>query len=620
MKLNTPEEKERGEVSYESFKMFVQAMGGWSMILLSLALGLGSQSLVMVSYNYLEEWSHDFEGSDKYEKLKIYSLLCLAYCVVVVLLSIITGAIGYFLSIKMHSKMTFSLLHCEMEKFLDRIPLGRVINKFSSDIDVIDKRVYADFAWLLRNGGFAVSMLVTICLVVGIEMLALIILWIILTIKFQQVSMTTKREMKRVHSIQKAPMINCYTDILKGLTILRNTDNEESKTSGNTLFSWQKKKFFKLAEILANFDITESMVSQWFELRVCLYQILFLQIGAFLLIIYYYDNLSVSKFGFFTLILFNLGPCLREAISGRIHFEVSMVAIERAGQLHKVQSEPDYKFLEFERKNFELAGKKRIKKLKDYEQNGTNKESVVTTGHVRFENVSTRYQSSNRMVLQNLNFDIKAGEKIGVVGRTGSGKSSLIKLFWRYLNPCEGRIIIDGNDISQVDLKSLRSQMSIISQETALFEGTLKFNLDPSGYKYSDSQLEKVLTQLNFNHSGYQKDGLDMEIDLGGSNLSKGEQQLLCFARCILNNSKLIILDEATASIDIKTEESIQKSVENDFKDSTMIIIAHRVQTVMECDRIIVLKDGKIVDMDAPTTLLKKDGFFKDIVEHMQIQ
>lgn len=294
-----------------------------------------------------------------------------------------------------------------------------------------------------------------------------------------------------------------------------------------------------------------------------------------------------------------MGSMLSESIKARVELAISMVSIERCAFLNKLAPEPNYKTLDYEKKHFMKGGASRMKKLEEYEKLN-NRELVVKEGKLSFVNVSARYLSSDKNVLKNLNFVVNPGEKIGVVGRTGSGKSSLIKLIWRYMYPSKGRILIDGSDISKVDLKALRNQIVVISQETALFEGTLRSNLDPSGFIYKDEDLKKVLEKLKFSHNSYEKQGLDMQLDNEGTNLSKGEQQLVCFARSALKNSKLIILDEATASIDIKSEEMIQKYIEDEFKNSSMLIIAHRVQTVMECDRIIVLKDGEIVDYDSP--------------------
>lgn len=214
-------------------------------------------------------------------------------------------------------------------------------------------------------------------------------------------------------------------------------------------------------------------------------------------------------------------------------------SVERCNQLSNLPTEDNYKSFSEDLKkvnSFKTEINKNLIKFekdKNSASNGTY-EKIVEDGEVEFKNVSARYITSKKLVLKNLTFKVKSGEKIGVVGRTGSGKSSLIKLFWRYIKPSEGKILLDGTDISHADLKSLRSQITIITQETALFSGTLRENLDPTGYKFTDDELSKVIERVKFAHKDYVAKGLDMEIDNSGKNLSQGEKQLICFARCLL--------------------------------------------------------------------------------------
>lgn len=182
---------------------------------------------------------------------------------------------------------------------------------------------------------------------------------------------------------------------------------------------------------------------------------------------------------------------------------------------------------------------------------------IIKSGKIEFRNVTAKYPMKKDKVLSNLSFTINPGEKIGVVGRTGAGKTSLIKLFWRCLDACEGEILIDSKNIMECDLKQLRSEMDVVSQETSLFEGTLRENLDPNSNGQNDSTLLEILSELKFK-SG-QEYNLDMQIDSEGSNLSVGEKQMICFARILLSRRRLVILDEATANIDLQTEGYVQK-------------------------------------------------------------
>ena len=191
----------------------------------------------------------------------------------------------------------------------------------------------------------------------------------------------------------------------------------------------------------------------------------------------------------------------------------------------------------------------------------------------------------------------------------------MLKLMWRSLDFYEGDLLIDGRSIKQFDLKALRSQIMVVTQETALLEGTLRENicLNLTGL-VQDDRIVGLLRRLEFSHTDFERQGLDMHIQTDGSNLSAGEKQLISFARTLLIKKKIVILDEATASIDLRTEEKIQSCVEEDFKGSTMIIIAHRLQTVMKCDRIVILEQGKIAAVDKPANLTS-NPYFKQIVD-----
>jgi ATP-binding cassette subfamily C (CFTR/MRP) protein 4 len=243
---------------------------------------------------------------------------------------------------------------------------------------------------------------------------------------------------------------------------------------------------------------------------------------------------------------------------------------------------------------------------------------LVPKGQVVFQNVTARYGEDSEPVLKNLSFTVNPGEKIGIVGRTGAGKSSLIKLFWMSLKPSEGQVLIDGTDIAQVDLKALRNEVMIVSQETALFLGSLRENIDPTCGSEKDDEILTILDSLAFKNKLIAEKGLDAKVDAGGANYSQGERQVICFARTLINKRKLIILDEATANVDIKTEQAIQKAQETQFKESTMFIIAHRINTVLNCDKIMVLKFGEIVEFDKPEFLLQNpDSYFKNIYDKM---
>ncbi|XP_029676431.1 probable multidrug resistance-associated protein lethal(2)03659 [Formica exsecta] len=232
-------------------------------------------------------------------------------------------------------------------------------------------------------------------------------------------------------------------------------------------------------------------------------------------------------------------------------------------------------------------------------------------GQLTFKDVSMKYDKNDPFILKNLNFSIEPGWKIGVVGRTGAGKSSLISALFRLFDEgLKGEIIIDGRVTSMVGLRELRSKISIIPQEPVLFSESLRYNLDPFN-QYDDVKLWEVLRLVELNEVA-----LDHNVLYGGHNFSVGQRQLICLARAILRNNRLLVLDEATANIDSHTDALIQDTIRRNFKECTVITIAHRLNTVIDSNRIIVMENGCIVEFGSPYELLHKpDGYFKQMVE-----
>jgi len=239
-------------------------------------------------------------------------------------------------------------------------------------------------------------------------------------------------------------------------------------------------------------------------------------------------------------------------------------------------------------------------------------QSWPSSGTIKVENLVIRYAPELPNVLHNLNFEIHPGEKVGVLGRTGSGKSTLALSFFRFVEATEGKILIDDMDISQIGLSDLRSRLTIIPQDPTILSGTLRSTLDVFG-EYDDAQIYEALRRVHLIPSGDSvvetenanvfRD-LDSPVSEGGENFSTGEKQLLCMARAILKRSKVLVMDEATASVDYATDELISKTIRHEFADSTILTIAHRLRTVIDYDRVMLLEEGRIVEFDTPTTLL----------------
>ena len=592
---------------------------------------------------FFEDWSKDFNKHDKYLYLKLYGLIWIAGSLTSILKQSIKVLCTYRVASKTHNMMAFSLLHSRLQRFLEVVPYGQIQNRFSQDIRQVDLESVTSFYWLTHFASQVLTQVGAILLVVSYQLIFLIGIWIFVMTRIEALFMSARREYNRLMAISVSPMINNFSDTIKGLTYIRTMQLDEF---------FRAKMVHTVAERVKN-KVLDEMLTAWFSMRCELSQKFLIVLPAMVGILYLWEDIDPSNIGLFFVCVFSMSDALKDVFVEKTDWETVMVSLERCQYFNNLEPETGYKNFQKEKLAFGKGGKKRlIKCLKNEKRRyrelivgaqdpnreakrvgsdgkevskvkkdiGSSEfERVVKAGALQFEGVYARYQGAETDTLKNINLSINAGEKIGIVGRSGSGKSTIIKLFWKYMTPRKGKILIDGTDITASDLKSLRSQITLITQETALFEGTLRQNLDPAGYRFSDDKLRDTLLELEFENQSYLEKGLEMRLDAEGSNLSQGEKQLICFARAILQPSKLVLFDEATANIDLKTEEIIQRSVKKRFVGCTMIVVAHRVQTVLECDRIVVMDLGRVQEFGTPEELIRKEsGFFKEIFEKMK--
>jgi ABC-type multidrug transport system fused ATPase/permease subunit len=269
-----------------------------------------------------------------------------------------------------------------------------------------------------------------------------------------------------------------------------------------------------------------------------------------------------------------------------------MICVERVSEYSKVESEAD------------------LSKVSDQKLVNWPK-----SGDIEVNNLSIRYRSTLPLSLSGISFSIKSGQKVGVVGRTGSGKSTLVQALFRILEAETGSITIDGVDISTLGLHKLRMGMSVISQYPVLFSGcTVRENLDPFE-QYSDDAIKEALDDVQMvNAIDNLPDGLQYRVAEGGSNFSVGERQLLCLARATLQKSRILVLDEPTANIDIRTDQLLQEAVKKSFPGGTIVSVAHRLDTIIDNDVVLVLGAGKVLEFDSPHNLIEKNGHFAKMV------
>ncbi|KAJ8046336.1 ATP-binding cassette sub-family C member 9 [Holothuria leucospilota] len=300
-------------------------------------------------------------------------------------------------------------------------------------------------------------------------------------------------------------------------------------------------------------------------------------------------GLSGSDVGLLVSYTFRTSLCTKLLIRATVKFDQAMIAMERTKE-----------FIDLPTERYEGIDPEK---------------SWPKYGQISFERIWARYDSTLEPVLKDITIELKPGKKVGVCGRTGSGKSSMMLSLLRCVDVYKGSILVDGLDISKVPLRTLRTRISVIPQDPTLFRGKVRYNLDPDGLK-SDIDLWETLDMVRMKDAVEQMEkGLEEEIYEGGGNLSVGQRQLFCIARAYLRDSKIVIMDEATSSVDFETDQLLQAVMKKVFKHKTIITIAHRISTIMDADLVLVMEDGLLVEYGHPAELLLlKEGVFSSLV------
>lgn len=601
------EERSKGNLSLGLIHRYIQNNGGYFVFLLILLLTVAGAFGQVFGARYILNWcsNEPVDGPNRWKNFGIYCAILYGYCTLAVLRFALHLALGMRYSRRVHSSMVYQVLHAPVEEFIEKVSMGRLLNRFTKDLDVLDKAIVKQMPLFLIN--FSLLAFNFIFLVVILDWVTTIpmILFLFYGFFMQRNSMGVKRETMRLEAISKSPILSWAGETIRGLPQIRSMKKSNYVTH--------------IMVSLLHSNMVNSLLSvgldAWFRIRVNLGNVFFVQAPVLVYtLLLRMDKISIPEMALVLLLFTSQGDDLQRMFTFFNDVESSFIAVERITFFEDVPHEKNYKTFD---KDFEkLLYIDEKKPLRDYTLAPTNK--IVTNGEVVFNNVTARYGSDMEPVLKGLNFTVRPGEKIGIVGRTGAGKSSLIKLFWLSLFPSEGQVTVDGVDITQTDLKTLRNEVMVVSQETALFQGNLAENIDPNMTEADYPKAIEILNELGIKNKNIQEKGLEAKVDADGANFSQGEKQIICFARTMVNKKKLIILDEATANIDVRTEQAIKKMQETKFSDSTMFIIAHRLKTVMHCDRIMVLKFGQIVEFDSPANLLAMpDGLFKDMYDKM---
>lgn len=594
------EEKSTGGLSCSVIHKFIQNTGGYIVNLLIVLFNIAGATGQVFAVRFLIAWSNDYTQDTKWQNLGIYSAILYAYCSIAIVRIGLHLGLGVGFARRIHSSMFFRVLHAQVEEFIEKVPTGRLINRFTKDIEVIDKSIMRTMTAFTFNILLVFSDCFFMVYSLSVYISIPLAIYLFTSFYLQRQSMAVKREAVRMEAISKSPIVSWTSETIKGLPQIRSLD---------------KANYVKQIMIdLLHANMANSFLSNgldcWFKLRIYLTNVFIVQIPSYLYIIYYDINISVVEVTMFVFLSTIMAEDILRTLTFFSDFEANLISVERVTFSEQIPYEKNYKNFEKERTKYLMIDQKQ--ELKKLTPKLTNK--IVTEGVVEFRNVTARYGEDAEPVLKDLTFTARSGEKIGIVGRTGAGKSSLIKLFFMSLKPSEGQVLIDGVDIAKVDLKDLRNEVMVVSQDAALFQGNLAENIDPTLEEEDFPMVINILEDMGLKNKNILEQQMKAKVDAEGSNFSQGERQMICFSRTLIHKRKLIILDEATANIDVKTEMEIKRIQETEFNDSTMFIIAHRLKTVMHCDRIMVLKFGRIVEFDSPQTLLSTPGsLFKEM-------
>ncbi|KAM9818916.1 ATP-binding cassette sub-family C member 10 [Syngnathus typhle] len=456
--------------------------------------------------------------------------------------------------------------------FFDTTPLGRVLNRFSSDVYAVDDSLPFVLNILLANvfallGTLAVMTLALPWLLLALPPLALLYL------RTQSYYRHTSRELKRLCSVTLSPVYSHFSETLAGLATIRASGScaRFEEESVRRLDKNQRCLFLSNA------------ATQWLDIRLQLMGVAVVTgLAGAAVVQHHMRVVDPGLVGLSLSYALSITSLLSGLIFAFTQTEMQLVSVERAHKYsNQLPAEPQ-------------------------QQNPELPPSWPQCGSVEFRQVALVYREGLPKALDDVSLVVRAGEKVGIVGRTGSGKSSLFAALFRMVELSRGEILLDGLDVASVGLHQLRSRLAIIPQDPFLFSGTVRENLDPCG-QHQDQQLLEVLDQCHLGSVVNAMGGLDAELLDRGRTFSVGQRQLLCLSRALLTRAKVLCVDEATASVDHKTDQLLQKTIADRFRHQTVLTIAHRLNTIMDCERVLVMHAGKVVDFDTPAALCQKD-------------
>ncbi|KAK7002404.1 oligomycin resistance ATP-dependent permease YOR1 [Favolaschia claudopus] len=584
------EERNTGAVTWETYRRYFVYAGTifWAFIIG--AILISDQGSNVLSSIFLGWWTSDkFPNLTQGQYMGIYAGISGLTAIFSFAMSLSFTLVGLIASLGLFKAALGRVLKAPMS-FFDTTPMGRIISRLSKDQDTLDGELPMTAMQFCMSFFSVVGTVVLVFYVfpyLGILFVPLTFLYLVASVFYRRTSVETKR----MDSLLRSALYASYSETLTGLATIRAYGQQDRavKDADHGLNMENRAKY-----------MTNS-IARWLGVRLDLFGNI-LVLGIALFAAGFRHSVDPSKIGVVLSYTLGVTAVLTEMVNQLAQIEQSMNAVERVQHYTDLPSEAAAV------------------------TNGDPPASWPDKGEVRFTNVEMRYRENLPLVLQGVDFHVRPGEKIGIVGRTGAGKSSLLQALFRIVELTAGKIEIDGYDISAIGLDALRRSIALVPQDNVLFLGTLRQNIDPHKTK-TDAELITLLQRAwLLPHDGISdpvaeaKFSLDASVSDEGANFSAGEKQLLALCRALVRDSSVIVLDEATSNVDVATDAKVQRTIRTEFKDSTLLCIAHRLNTIIYYDRILVMDAGKVAEFDTVMNLFNKaDSIFRSLCDQASL-
>ncbi|CEM33729.1 unnamed protein product [Vitrella brassicaformis CCMP3155] len=560
-----------GAVSRKVYRDYVRE-GGVGILVAAGAFLVLSQVFQISANSWLSYWAdHPYVLGSILNSLGVYSALCIVDPITMFISLCCGYLLSWYAAGAMHERLLSSILRAT-QAFFDTTPTGRILNRFSKDIETIDERLLASlWAVLFETVALAGSLLV-ILYVAPWVLLAVLPLAALYWLT-QQYYIPTSRQLRRLNNILKSPVFSHFSETLEGVSTIRAFRAEHEFRSENARKVDKMQRAYFLSW----------MANRWLAVRLEFIGNIIVSLAG-LICVLGASHIPSGMAGLCLTYALMVTEGLNWLVRNSCDLETNIVCVERVQEYATTLPQEAALVVEGNRPPSDWPQK----------------------GRLSLKNLQVRYRPGLPLVLKGLTVTIEGGQKIGIVGRTGAGKSTLMQVLLRLVEPTAGYIEVDGIECTKIGLDDLRKQFSIIPQDPVLFTGSVRFNIDPFA-RHSDEEVWQALRRSHLSDFvSSLPDGLSSVVEEGGRNFSQGQRQLLCLGRALLRRSKIILLDEATSAVDHKTDALIQTTIREEFRSCTVLTIAHRIHTILDSDKVLVMDHGLVAEFDSPKRLLQR--------------